>query len=86
MTSLDYGLFDADMHYFEPEDCFTRHAPKDVRELMLQVKTIHGKPTAMLNGRPFTFLSEQLFDPLGAPQELNDLIAGSQSPLDRPVD
>src|SRR5437660_950152 len=22
---LEYGLFDADNHYYEPRDCFTRH-------------------------------------------------------------
>ena len=80
MKPIDYGLYDADMHYFEPEDCFTRHAPRDRRELMLQMKEIDGKPTAMLNGRPFTFLSDQLFNPFGAPQELNNFVADPNWP------
>ena len=25
MANLDYRLFDADTHYYEPDDCFTRH-------------------------------------------------------------
>jgi predicted TIM-barrel fold metal-dependent hydrolase len=25
MTDLGYGMFDADTHYYEPDDCFTRH-------------------------------------------------------------
>ena len=25
MTALPYRIFDADTHYYEPDDCFTRH-------------------------------------------------------------
>jgi len=25
MRTLGYRLFDADTHYYEPDDCFTRH-------------------------------------------------------------
>lgn len=82
LPPLDYGLYDADMHYFEPVDCFTRNAPKPMRDRMLQVKDLDGKPTAMLNGQPFAFLSEQLFNPFGAPQELNDFISSPDWPAE----
>ena len=25
MTALPYRIYDADNHYYEPDDCFTRH-------------------------------------------------------------
>ena len=25
MSALPYAMFDADNHYYEPDDCFTRH-------------------------------------------------------------
>ena len=32
MCALSYGLFDADNHYYEPRDCFTRYIEPDMRE------------------------------------------------------
>ena len=29
---VDYGLFDADQHYYEPQDCLTRHLDTQVPE------------------------------------------------------
>ena len=31
MTNVDYGLFDADQHYYEAEDAFTRYASERMR-------------------------------------------------------
>ena len=28
---MDYGIFDADIHYYEAEDAFLRHADEKVR-------------------------------------------------------
>jgi hypothetical protein len=27
-VNADYKIFDADSHYYEPDDCFTRHMEK----------------------------------------------------------
>ena len=32
MATLDYALFDADTHYYEPDDCFTRHIEARFKE------------------------------------------------------
>ena len=40
MTSLDYAAFDADNHYYEALDAFTRHVPKDMQARCVQWATI----------------------------------------------
>ncbi len=34
MPDLDYGLFDADNHYYESRDCFTRHLDPYLRDVL----------------------------------------------------
>ena len=31
MTTLGYAMNDADNHYYEPDDCFTRHIESRLR-------------------------------------------------------
>ena len=32
MTALDYRIYDADHHYYEPDDCFTPHIEAKYRK------------------------------------------------------
>ncbi|MBV8134781.1 MAG: hypothetical protein JO121_03935 [Deltaproteobacteria bacterium] len=37
----DYKIFDADSHYYEPDDCFTRHMEKACADRAVRV--VHGE-------------------------------------------
>ena len=41
--SLEYAAFDADNHYYEALDAFTRHVPEKMRARCVQWATIDGR-------------------------------------------
>ena len=58
MRNLDYGLFDADNHYYEPPDCFTRYIEPRHRERAIQLREVEGGERRVFVGdKPFTFLT-----------------------------
>jgi predicted TIM-barrel fold metal-dependent hydrolase len=58
MPDLDYTLFDADNHYYEPPDCFTRYIEPQYRDKAIELKEQDGGAARVFVGdRPFTFLS-----------------------------
>ena len=61
-SRLGYRLFDADNHYYEPRDCFTRFMEPKYRDKAIQVKRVDGKDRVFVGDKPFTFLSEQWLD------------------------
>jgi hypothetical protein len=40
-SSLGYGVYDADTHYYEPYDAFTRHIDPEFRD-----RAVHSRPDA----------------------------------------
>jgi predicted TIM-barrel fold metal-dependent hydrolase len=58
MARFDYGLFDADNHYYEPVDCFTRYIEPAHRDKAIRVVERDGRSRVVIGDRPFTFLSE----------------------------
>ena len=40
MQSLGYQLVDFDNHYYEPEDCFTRHSDEEVKRFVRWVSRV----------------------------------------------
>ena len=61
MATLPYATFDADNHYYEPPDCFTRHMPADRRHLAFQLAEVEGRRQPVVDGRPVTVLSPDGF-------------------------
>ena len=62
MARLDYGLFDADNHYYEPRDCFTRHLEPRFRDGAIHpVEDEQGRVRVMVGSKPFTFLEGEGF-------------------------
>jgi hypothetical protein len=43
MAQLEYGAFDADQHYYEAEDAFIRHMPKDMKRRAMQWAQVDGR-------------------------------------------
>jgi len=58
MSDLGYRLFDADNHYYEPPDCFTRYIEPQHRERAIGLREVPGGERRVFVGdKPFTFLA-----------------------------
>jgi len=87
MTKLPYAVCDADSHYYEPEDCLTRHA--DPRTNIVEWRTEGGKRRLYAGDRRMNFLSNPTYDRVAAPGALRELfmtVADGNVALDVEVD
>ncbi len=76
---MDYELIDADNHYYETEDCFTRHGDESVRKFVHWVS--EGKRRHLLFGDVRqTMVPNPTFDPITRPgafhERLKELAEG----------
>ena len=53
MPTLPYRIYDADNHYYEPDDCFTRHIEAPFRERSVRID--RSQPGPGLRARPEPF-------------------------------
>jgi predicted TIM-barrel fold metal-dependent hydrolase len=77
MVDLDYLCFDADNHYYEPRDAFTRFIEPKYRDKAVRVVGDPGKDERIVIGdKPFTFLDdmELNFDWTLRPGSLRDYL------------
>ena len=95
MRQLDYGLFDADNHFYETKDCFSRYMEPRYRDKAVRlVPGENGKEQLMVGNKPFTFLQHpfpekhakpgSLRKPRGAPRGDGQAGAGGLLPLSHP--
>lgn len=80
MTTLDYPLYDADTHYYEPDDCFTRHIEARWREETVWIDRGpdgRARPGRMYVGRArCQFFSVGAGDSVGAPGIMKAFLRG----------
>ena len=75
MPDLDFALFDADNHYYEPRDCFTRYIEPGLRDRAVHVETDErGRPAVRVGDRPFTFLADGFPKRVSKPGSLRELL------------
>ncbi len=75
MENLHYRLFDADNHYYETRDAFTRHIEPRFRDKAIRVvRDADGRDVVMVGERPFTFLTELNFDTTVKPGSLREML------------
>jgi predicted TIM-barrel fold metal-dependent hydrolase len=73
---MDYQLIDADEHYYEPDDCFSRHIEARFKDETINVKRgDDGLGRIFLRGQR-TFMSVMPGDYASAPGALEGLFAG----------
>ena len=48
---VDFPVFDADNHYYEAVDAFTRHLEPAMRKRAMQWATIDGKERLLVGGK-----------------------------------
>jgi predicted TIM-barrel fold metal-dependent hydrolase len=68
-TDVEYGLYDADEHYYEAEDALTRHLAKEHRRLVKWVD-IEGRRTLLIGSKLVTVVPNPTYDPVGVPGSL----------------
>ncbi len=75
MAQLAFRLFDADNHYYETRDCFTRFLPKRLADRAIHVVTgADGRDRIFVGERPFTFLEGWSFSHASKAGALRELL------------
>nr|NIV87789.1 amidohydrolase [Actinomycetota bacterium] len=78
-------IFDADNHYYEPEDCFTRFMPADRMEEAIRVVPVEGGGRKVMVGdRPFTFLGDPFRETTAKPGSLREMLRNMKA--GRPIE
>jgi predicted TIM-barrel fold metal-dependent hydrolase len=91
MTGLDYRICDADQHYYEPDDCFSRHIEARFRERTVRVERSGAGPGRMWVGdERCHFFSVGAGDSVGPPGAMKAFLRGESeeggNPSLHPID
>ena len=74
MRPIDYRLFDADNHYYEPRDCFSGWIEPRFRDKAIRVvQDEAGVERVVVGDKPFTFLNTD-FDRSAKPGALREML------------
>jgi predicted TIM-barrel fold metal-dependent hydrolase len=76
VTELDYAAFDADHHYYEAEDAFTRHVDRRMRSRCMQWAEVGGRKRLLVGGQINRFIPNPTFDPVARPGVLDEYFRG----------
>jgi predicted TIM-barrel fold metal-dependent hydrolase len=80
MAEVDFGIFDADNHYYEALDAFTRHLDPALRKRhAVQWAELDGKPRLIVAGKVNRFIPNPTFDPVARPGSLDDYFRGKRA-------
>ena len=91
--SIETAPIDADNHYYEPRDAFTRHMPEAQKHLAIQVRNTDRGERIFIGDQPFTFLHHN-YDRVPRPGSLRDMLrslkrgagtTGEPADVDEPV-
>jgi predicted TIM-barrel fold metal-dependent hydrolase len=76
MSELGFAAFDADNHYYEATDAFTRHIDPSMAKRCMQWAEVGGKTRLLVGGKVNKFIPNPTFDPIAAPGTLEDYFRG----------
>src|SRR4051795_12127497 len=82
MTAIDFPIFDADNHYYEATDAFTRHLDPAMRRRAMQWAEIDGKKRLLVGGKVNRFIPNPTFDPVAKPGVLDRYFRAKESAPD----
>ena len=85
MPDLGYQAFDADNHYYEALDAFTRHLDPRLGPRTIQWAEIGGRKYHVVAGRVSRAVVNPTFDPVAKPGAMHDYFRGNpegRSPLE----
>jgi len=69
---VDFSVFDADNHYYEPKDAFTRHLDPSMQRRTMQWANIDGKERLLVGGSINRFIPNPTFANVSRPGALAD--------------
>jgi predicted TIM-barrel fold metal-dependent hydrolase len=76
MADLPFRCFDADNHYYEALDAFTRHLEPGFEKRCMQWAEIGGRQRLLVGGRLNRFIPNPTFDPVARPGCLDEFFRG----------
>jgi predicted TIM-barrel fold metal-dependent hydrolase len=79
VVQLGYQAFDADNHYYEAVDAFTRHVPREMQKRAMQWAEIDGKQRLLVAGTVNRFIPNPQFDPVARPGALDEYFRGRRA-------
>jgi len=76
-AELGHPVFDADNHYYEAEDAFTRHLDPGLGPRVIQWCEIEGRKYHVIGGRVNRAVTNPTFDPIAMPGAMYDYFRGN---------
>ncbi len=76
MPSVDHPIFDADHHYYEAPDAFTRHMDPGMAGRAVQWAEMGGRQHHVVGGRISRAVTNPTFNPISKPGALYDFVRG----------
>ncbi len=76
MADLGFRALDADHHYYEAEDAFTRHIDPKMRHRCMQWADVNGRKRLLVGGKVNRFIPNPTFDPVAKPGILDQYFRG----------
>ena len=73
---VDHPVFDADNHYYEALDAFTRHLDPALGSRVIQWSEINGRRYHVIGGRVSHAVTNPTFDPVAFPGAMYDYFRG----------
>ncbi len=74
MTGLDYPLFDADNHFYETPDCFSRHIERKYADKAITARRdSQGEWIVKVGGKPYDFMDVK-FDKTNPPGSMHEIL------------
>ncbi len=82
MADLAFQPFDADNHYYEAYDAFTRHVPKAMQPRCVQWAEINGHQHHIVGGKLAHAVANPTWNPIAMPGAIADFLRGNPRKLD----
>ena len=82
MSDLGFQPFDADNHYYESEDAFTRHVPKAMQARCVQWAEINGHRHHIVGGKLAHAVANPTWNPIAKPGAIADFLRGNPNKID----
>ena len=84
MSDLELGHrpFDADNHYYEAPDAFTRHVPKAMQPRCVQWAEINGRQHHIVGGKLAHAVVNPTWNPIAKPGAIAEYLRGNPKMLD----
>lgn len=79
MPQVDYPVFDADNHYYEAQDAFTRHLDPRLGPRLVQWAEIGGRRYHVVGGKVSRAVTNPTFDPIAKPGAMCEYFRGNPS-------